>query len=162
MEPEIIFGEMFKDATSKKIRRDVYETVGHINSFHPVKITKVVVYINKDGEYITEMWSGIHYSKQRVNAGCRHVEADKGILYAHLRVSEKAVKYRVNIGSCIVGKTSPNVLTPAMAMHKYVPSSHLRDLYTAQEDLYRKYWTEHYERLSCNCVSIECRCGFHK
>ena len=90
MEPEIIFGEMFKDTASKKIRKAVYETVDHINSFHPVKITKVIVYFDKRGHYVTEMWAGAHYSKQyvRVDDG---VDAEKGVLYAHLRVSEKSM-----------------------------------------------------------------------
>ena len=142
MEPEIIFGEMFKDAVSKKIRRDVYETVGHINSFHPVKITKVVVYINKDGEYITEMWSGVHYSKQRVNAGCRHVEADKGILYAHLRVSEKAVKHRLSLGVGIVGKTSPNVFNPYHRDLWKDQEESLREIYGQYEPVLRDYWAK--------------------
>lgn len=90
MEPEIIFGEMFKDTASKKIRKAVYETVDHINSFHPVKITKVIVYFDKRGHYVTEMWAGAHYSKQYVKVD-DGVDAEKGVLYAHLRVSEKSM-----------------------------------------------------------------------
>lgn len=102
-EPEIIFGKELRGDLFKIMRRDVYDTVEHINSYHPAKITKVVCYQDKKTNFVVEMWCGGLYSKQKKNLfPVGNVSAEKGVLYAHSRCTSKAAKvYTGSANECI-------------------------------------------------------------